>query len=67
MISGLKYESFTILIVFVFSKVELFLFLSWMLHKFTFLAPVDGSLPDLRGKTGFSRYPADYKIRVVKR
>ncbi|PFX14977.1 Steroid 17-alpha-hydroxylase/17,20 lyase [Stylophora pistillata] len=49
------------------AKVELFLFLSWMLHKFTFLPPADGSLPDLKGKTGFSRYPADYRIRVVKR
>ncbi|XP_078383121.1 steroid 17-alpha-hydroxylase/17,20 lyase-like [Oculina patagonica] len=49
------------------AKVELFFFLSWMLHKFTFLPSEDGILPDLKGVSGFTRYPALYQIRVVKR
>ncbi|XP_078383120.1 steroid 17-alpha-hydroxylase/17,20 lyase-like [Oculina patagonica] len=49
------------------AKVELFLFLSWMLHKFTFLPSENGTLPDLKGVTGFTRYPAPYQIRVLKR
>lgn len=49
------------------AKVELFLFLSWMLHRFTFLPSEDGSFPDLKGKFGLTRFPAAYKIRVVKR
>ncbi|XP_068737026.1 steroid 17-alpha-hydroxylase/17,20 lyase-like [Montipora capricornis] len=49
------------------AKVELFLFVSWMVHKFTFLPSVDGSLPDLKGISGFTRFPAPYKIRVLKR
>ncbi|KAL9961780.1 hypothetical protein ACROYT_G030799 [Oculina patagonica] len=36
------------------AKVELFLFLSWMLHKFTFLPSENGTLPDLKGVTGFT-------------
>ncbi|XP_074607435.1 steroid 17-alpha-hydroxylase/17,20 lyase-like [Acropora palmata] len=49
------------------AKVELFLFVSCMLHKFTFLPAEDGSLPDVKGVSGFTRYPAPYKIRVEKR
>ncbi|RMX55531.1 hypothetical protein pdam_00022751 [Pocillopora damicornis] len=49
------------------AKVELFLFLSWMLHRFTFLPSEDGNLPDLKGENGFTRFPAAYKIRVEKR
>ncbi|XP_020622991.1 steroid 17-alpha-hydroxylase/17,20 lyase-like [Orbicella faveolata] len=49
------------------AKVELFLFLSWMLHKFTFLPSKEGNLPDLKGVDGFTRSPAPYRIRVEKR
>jgi len=47
--------------------VELFFFLSWMLHKFTFLPSKAGSLPDLKGVAGFTRFPAPYQIRVQER
>ena len=43
------------------------MFLSWMLHKFTFLPSEEGSPPDLEGVSGFARYPALYKMRVLKR
>ena len=41
---------------FLFLQVELFFFLSWMLHKFTFLPQENGVLPDLRGVDGFTRF-----------
>ncbi|KAJ7369749.1 hypothetical protein OS493_036641 [Desmophyllum pertusum] len=47
------------------AKVELFLFLSWMLHKFTFLPKEEGSLPDLKGVSGFTRYPAPIKLALT--
>ncbi|KAL9961782.1 hypothetical protein ACROYT_G030801 [Oculina patagonica] len=49
------------------AKVELFFFLSWMLHKFTFLPSENGTLPDLSGVSGVTRFPSPYQIRVVKR
>ena len=48
------------------AKLELFLFLSWMLHTFTFVAGNDGP-PVLKGLTGFVQYPQFYKIRAIKR
>ncbi|KAL9961775.1 hypothetical protein ACROYT_G030793 [Oculina patagonica] len=49
------------------AKVEIFMFLSWMLHNFTFLPSQNEKLPDLKGIFGISGYPASYKIRAVKR
>ena len=51
-----------------FAKVEIFLFLSWMLHKFTFLPAEEGQdHPDLKPLRGISQFPAPFKIRAVKR
>lgn len=63
----MQIQKFCELFSFVSLKVELFLFLSWMLHRFTFLPSEDGNLPDLKGENGFTRFPAAYKIRVEKR
>ena len=49
------------------AKVELFLFLSWMLQKFTFVAEKDGSPPKLKGIFSGTQFPAPYKIRAIKR
>ena len=46
------------------AKVELFLFTSWMLHKFTFIAE-DGHAPKVKG--AFIQFPSAYKIRAIKR
>lgn len=50
------------------AKVELFLFLSWMLQKFKFVAEEDGPPPNLRGIfNSIIQYPAPYMIRAIKR
>ena len=50
------------------AKVELFLFLSWMLQTFTFVAEEDGCLPNLESVfNGFIKSPSAYKIRAIKR
>ena len=49
------------------AKVELFLFLSWMLQKFTFIAEEDGRPPSLKGMFGGTQFPVLYKIRAIKR
>ena len=49
------------------AKVELFLFLSWMLQKFTFTAEQDGRPPSLKGMFSGTQFPAPYKIRAIKR
>ena len=50
------------------AKVELFLFLSWMLQKFTFVAEEEGHPPKLKGIAGVAtQFPAPYKIRAIKR
>ena len=46
------------------AKVELFLFVSWMLHKFTFVGE-DGHPPNAKGT--FIQFPSAYKIRAMKR
>ena len=46
------------------AKVELFLFFSWLLHKFTFVAE-DGHPPKL--KSAMIQFPTRYTIRAVKR
>ena len=49
------------------AKVELFLFLSWMLQKFTFIAEEDGCPPSLKGMYRCTQFPVPYKIRAMKR
>jgi len=50
------------------AKVELFLFLSWILQKFTFMAEEDGHPPSLKGIfNSIIQCPVPYKIRAVKR
>ena len=49
------------------AKVELFLFISWLLQKFTFVAEKDGCPPYLKGLYSFTQFPAPYKIRAIKR
>ena len=49
------------------AKVELFLFISWLLQKFTFVAEKDGCPPHLKGFYSFTQFPAPYKIRAIKR
>ena len=49
------------------AKVELFLFLSWMLQKFTFVAEEDGCRPKLEGIFNLTQFPVPYKIRAIKR
>ena len=46
------------------AKVELFLFVSWLLHRFTFVAE-DRHPPNLEG--AFIQFPSPYKIRTIKR
>ena len=49
------------------AKMELFMFLSWMLHKFTF-EPAEGQNPlQLKPLRSLVQYPAPYKIRAIKR
>ncbi|KAL9969531.1 hypothetical protein ACROYT_G021755 [Oculina patagonica] len=50
------------------AKVEVFLFLSWMLQKFTFVAEENGRPPNLTGVfNGATQFPAPYKIRAISR
>ena len=49
------------------AKVELFLFLSWLFQKFTFIAEEDGHPPRLTGIFANTQYPFPYKIRALKR
>ena len=49
------------------AKVELFLFLSWMLHRFKFVVDESGP-PELKGVvTPLTPSPKLYKIRAIKR
>ena len=50
------------------AKVEVFLFLSWILQKFTFVAEEDGAPPKLKGISGITtQFPVPYKIRAIRR
>ena len=50
------------------AKVELFMFLSWMLQKFTFVAEENGPPPNLTSVyNGAIQFPSPYKIRAIKR
>ncbi|KAM9848084.1 steroid 17-alpha-hydroxylase/17,20 lyase [Aulostomus maculatus] len=49
------------------AKMELFLFLSWILQRFTFSVPPGHSLPILEGKFGVVLQPAKYKVTATPR
>ncbi|CAJ1066559.1 steroid 17-alpha-hydroxylase/17%2C20 lyase [Xyrichtys novacula] len=49
------------------AKMELFLFLSCILQRFTFSVPTDHPLPSLEGKFGVVLQPAKYKVYAMPR
>ena len=49
------------------AKVELFLFLTRMLQKFTFVSEEGGGPIDLRSVVGVTQSPKPYKIRAIRR
>ena len=49
------------------AKVELFLFLSWMLQTFSFVAEEDGRPPKLEEIFNLTQFLVPYMIRAVKR
>ena len=49
------------------AKMELFLFLSWILQRFTLSVPPGHSLPTLEGIFGVVLQPADYKVYATPR
>lgn len=49
------------------AKMELFLFLSWILQRFTLSVPPGHSLPSLEGKFGVVLQPAKYKVNATPR
>ncbi|XP_068699808.1 steroid 17-alpha-hydroxylase/17,20 lyase-like [Montipora foliosa] len=51
----------------VLAKVELFLFISWLLQHFTFVAEKDGHPPSLKGIFSITQFPVPYKIRAIIR
>ncbi|XP_062286423.1 steroid 17-alpha-hydroxylase/17,20 lyase [Scomber scombrus] len=49
------------------AKMELFLFLSWILQRFTLSIPPGNSLPSLEGKFGVVFQPVKYKVNATPR
>ena len=49
------------------AKMEMYVFLSWMLHKFTFLPEEGKEPPELKHCRALTQYPAAFKIRAIKR
>ena len=49
------------------AKMELFMFLSWMLHKFTFVPEEGQKAPSLKPRRALVQFPSPYKIRAIKR
>ncbi|KAI3363088.1 hypothetical protein L3Q82_011530, partial [Scortum barcoo] len=49
------------------AKMELFLFLSWILQHFTLSVPPGHSLPSLEGKFGVVLQPAKFKVNAIPR
>ena len=49
------------------AKVELFLFLTWMLQEFTFVSEDGHDPPGTESIVSFFQYPKPYKIRAMKR
>ncbi|XP_036407749.1 steroid 17-alpha-hydroxylase/17,20 lyase [Megalops cyprinoides] len=49
------------------AKLELFLFTSWLLQRFTFGVPPGAPLPDLQGRFGVVLQPLGYTVSVTPR
>lgn len=49
------------------AKVKLFLFVTWLFHKFMFVPAEDGCSPSLKGVFSITQFPAPYRIRAIKR
>ncbi|KAM6916267.1 steroid 17-alpha-hydroxylase/17,20 lyase [Xenentodon cancila] len=49
------------------AKMELFLFLSWILQHFTLSVPPNHSLPSLKGKFGVVLQPVKYTVKATPR
>ena len=49
------------------AKLEMFVFLSWMLHEFTILPEEGQDHPEVRHRRAFTQYPCPFKIRAIKR
>lgn len=49
------------------AKMELFLFLSWILQRFTLSVPAGHSLPSLEGRYGVVLQPVKYKVQALPR
>lgn len=49
------------------AKMELFLFLSWILQRFTLSVPPGHPLPSLEGKFGVVLQPVKYKVKATPR
>nr|AAP57512.1 cytochrome P450 CYP17-a1 [Monopterus albus] len=49
------------------AKMEVFLFLSWILQRFTLSVPPGHSVPSLEGKFGVVLQPAKYKVNATPR
>ncbi|XP_061601327.1 steroid 17-alpha-hydroxylase/17,20 lyase [Cololabis saira] len=49
------------------AKMELFLFLSWILQRFTLSVPPNHSLPSLEGKFGVVLQPVKYTVKATPR
>lgn len=49
------------------ARMELFLFLSAMIQRFTFLPPEDGEMPSLEGILGVTLSPRPFRVRAVTR
>ena len=49
------------------AKLEMFVFLSWMLHKFTFLPEEGQETLEIKHRRAITQYPAPFKIRAIKR
>ncbi|KAG9347049.1 hypothetical protein JZ751_005976 [Albula glossodonta] len=48
------------------AKLELFLFVSWLLQRFTFTLPPGASLPDLQGRFGVVLQPLRYTLAQLQ-
>ena len=49
------------------AKLEMFVFLSWMLHKFTFLPEEGQETLEIKHRRAITQYPAPLRIRAIKR
>ena len=49
------------------AKMEMYVLLSWMLHKFTFLPEEGRGPPEIKHLRAITQYPAPFNIRAIKR